>query len=134
MVLLLLQVIKVGLVTAYAPNMTYYCLHALNRYYSPKPKFDFSCSGGMSYACTLTLPPSAPFQTLVGPICKSTLLAKQLVCLEACKKLHQLGALDDHLLPLVEKRLGVEALEKNGPCSGAGMSVALYDILQYIAK
>lgn len=55
--------------------------------------------------CKLSLPPNAAFQTIVGPLSRNTHLAKQLVCLEACKKLHKSGALDDHLRPSVEKPL-----------------------------
>ena len=70
----------------------------------------------------MTLPPSAAFQTIVGPVSRNSHLAKQLVCLEACKKLHQLGALDDYLLPsikeLSEKDLIVKSKES---ASGAGM-------------
>lgn len=71
------------------------------RYYTPRPNFQFSLIGGL-YECKLTLPPNSVFQTLVGPVSKSSHLSKQLVCLEACKKLHQMGALDDHLLPYVD--------------------------------
>ncbi|CDP20102.1 unnamed protein product [Coffea canephora] len=56
-----------------------------------------------SYQCQLTLPPNAAFQTMTGALCRNTVLSKQLVCLESCKKLHQMGALTDHLLPISEK-------------------------------
>ena len=74
--------------------------------------------------CTLKLPPNAAFQTLVGPTCRNQQLAKQLVCLEACKKLHQMGALDDHLLPLVEEpsEIGV-AVKGKSTSAGAGICV-----------
>ncbi|GKV00034.1 hypothetical protein SLEP1_g12795 [Rubroshorea leprosula] len=67
---------------------------------TPQPTFEFSFVGGL-YECRLTLPANSAFQEIVGPASKTSLLAKQLVCLEACKKLHQLGALDNHLLPSV---------------------------------
>lgn len=54
---------------------------------------------GEFYQCTLTFPPNAAFQKIVGPLSQSSHMAKQLVCLESCKKLHQLGALNDCLLP-----------------------------------
>ncbi|XP_057957753.1 endoribonuclease Dicer homolog 3a [Malania oleifera] len=73
-----------------------------DKYFTPKPNFQVSLLGGL-YECQLTLPSSAAFQTIVGPLCKNSHLAKQLACLEACKKLHQLGALDDRLLPAVEE-------------------------------
>ncbi|XP_060673707.1 endoribonuclease Dicer homolog 3a isoform X2 [Ziziphus jujuba] len=70
--------------------------------FASKPTFQFSCLEGF-YECKLTLPPNSAFQTLVGPVSRSSNLSKQLVCLEACKKLHQMGALDNNLLPLVEE-------------------------------
>ncbi|KAF3659001.1 hypothetical protein FXO38_12893 [Capsicum annuum] len=72
------------------------------RFFSPKPMFEYILSGEF-YRCILTLPPNAAFQTVVGPEGRSTQLSRQLVCLDACKKLHQLGALNDHLLPFNEK-------------------------------
>ncbi|PON73127.1 Endoribonuclease Dicer-like3a [Parasponia andersonii] len=92
-----------------------------DKYFTPKPNFKFSYVGEGSYECQIVLPPNAAFQTCVGPICKSAHLSKQLVCLEACKKLHQMGALDDHLLPSTEysseKKLCVKSKEA---ASGAG--------------
>lgn len=91
-----------------------------NEYFIPKPDFQFSYLGD-SYECKITLPPNAAFQTLLGPACKNSALSKQLVCLEACKKLHQLGALNDHLLPSTDKPL-VNDINGKGkePASGAG--------------
>ncbi|KAL5559568.1 hypothetical protein UlMin_035779 [Ulmus minor] len=91
-----------------------------DKYFNPKPIFRIVDVGG-SYECTITLPPNAAFPTLVGPICRSSNLSKQLACLEACKKLHQIGALNDHLLPSIEepseKDLTVKSKEA---ASGAG--------------
>lgn len=61
------------------------------------------------------------FRLLVGPKARNMHKAKQLVCLDACKKLHQLGALDDHLCPSVEEP-PLEILSKtNVRISGAGV-------------
>ena len=61
------------------------------------------------------------FQLLVGPKARSMQKAKQLVCLDACKRLHQLGALDDHLSPSAEEPQ-LENLSKASICSsGAGL-------------
>ncbi|PWA64908.1 endoribonuclease Dicer 3 [Artemisia annua] len=65
--------------------------------YTPKPDFKCLQVEGL-YECEMTLPPNAKFHTITGPPCKTSRLAKQIVCLEACKKLHQMGALTDHLL------------------------------------
>ncbi|KAF5208350.1 endoribonuclease Dicer-like protein, partial [Thalictrum thalictroides] len=35
-------------------------------YFTPKPKFHFTSSGGM-FECEMTLPPSAPVQRIVSP-------------------------------------------------------------------
>ncbi|XP_068656481.1 endoribonuclease Dicer homolog 3a isoform X2 [Aristolochia californica] len=72
-----------------------------DKYFLPKPVFVCDLDQG-SYICTLTLPPNAAFKKIVGPPSKRSHTAKQLTCLEACKKLHQMGALDDHLLPVVQ--------------------------------
>ncbi|XAR62909.1 Ribonuclease III [Bertholletia excelsa] len=55
--------------------------------------------GPIEYSCRLQLPCNAPFEKLEGPICSSMRLAQQAVCLAACKKLHEMGAFTDMLLP-----------------------------------
>ncbi|MCD7468515.1 hypothetical protein HAX54_006835 [Datura stramonium] len=83
--------------------LTKYCeMLPGDKFFSPKPMFQYILSGEL-YQCILTLPPNATFQTIVGPECRSAQLSRQLVCLDACKKLHQIGALNDHLLPFNEK-------------------------------
>lgn len=51
------------------------------------------------FSCKLQLPCNAPFEKLEGPVCSSMRLAQQAVCLAACKKLHEMGAFTDMLLP-----------------------------------
>ena len=93
----------------------------INRYYTPKPNFQLSISNGF-YECKIILPPNAAFQTIVGPLSSNSQISKQLACLEACKKLHQMGALNDHLQPSIEEP---SANDLNINCkesaSGAGM-------------
>ncbi|KAL5729600.1 helicase protein [Ranunculus cassubicifolius] len=73
------------------------------------------------YECELTLPPSALLQKVIGPKSRNTQLAKQLVCLEACQKLHELGALNDHLLPSSEESIEDKKIQSNKDYSfGAG--------------
>ncbi|XP_050385155.1 endoribonuclease Dicer homolog 1 [Argentina anserina] len=55
--------------------------------------------GPTEYSCKLQLPCNAPFEILEGPVCSSMHLAQQAVCLAACKKLHEMGAFTDMLLP-----------------------------------
>ncbi|MQL98516.1 hypothetical protein Taro_031222 [Colocasia esculenta] len=83
-----------------------------NKYFTPKPLFQISSYDG-SYGCTLTLPPNAAFPMLVGPVTRSSNLAKQLVCLDACKKLHNIGALNDHLLPFTEQPKEADPVPEN---------------------
>ncbi|PIA43114.1 hypothetical protein AQUCO_02000511v1 [Aquilegia coerulea] len=89
-------------------------------YFTPKPKFHYTLSGEL-YECELTLPSSALLRRIVGSKASNCHLAKQLVCLEACKKLHELGLLDDHLLPSVEELMGDDSMTTDeGYLSGAG--------------
>ncbi|KAK1269817.1 hypothetical protein QJS04_geneDACA022123 [Acorus gramineus] len=91
-----------------------------DRYYTPKPNFYYFINNGL-YEWTLTLPPNAALQRIVGPADQNSHVAKQLLCFDACKKLHQKGALDDHLLPLVEEPLDVDLIVNKTECtSGAG--------------
>ncbi|KAL2236099.1 UNVERIFIED_CONTAM: Endoribonuclease Dicer 3a [Sesamum indicum] len=69
-----------------------------DKYFIPKPKFEQLVEGSL-YRCKLILPLNAAFQTIIGPEARNFHVAKQLVCLDACKKLHVMGALNDHLLP-----------------------------------
>ncbi|KAL3645874.1 Dicer dimerization domain [Castilleja foliolosa] len=63
----------------------------------PKPNFELLMDGNLC-RCKLILPPNAAFESAVGPLARSFHLSRQLVCLDACKKLHAMGALDDNLL------------------------------------
>ena len=86
-----------------------------------------------AYKCKLTLPPNAAFQTVVGPSGKDVRLARHLVCLEACKKLHQMGALNDHLVPFIEEAPEAEHSMKNKESSsGAGINVLLINLLSLV--
>jgi endoribonuclease Dicer len=53
------------------------------------------------FQCKLTFPLNSPLrEEMIGPVMPSKRLAKRIVALEACAKLHQIGELDDeHLLP-----------------------------------
>ncbi|KAL9442076.1 hypothetical protein AB3S75_020560 [Citrus x aurantiifolia] len=91
-----------------------------DKYYTPKPVFKYK-SAEEAYVCELTLPSNAPFQTIVGPTSRNKNLSKQLVCLEACERLHQVGALNDHLLPSVEEPSENNLIsKKNESLPGAG--------------
>ncbi|XP_065848463.1 endoribonuclease Dicer homolog 3 [Euphorbia lathyris] len=102
-------------------NLIYrYCAKLpANRYYTPRPTFEFQHLE-QSCQCTLNLPASAAFQTIAGPLCRSQNLAKHLVCLEACKKLHQMGALDDHLVPSIGEPIESNSSLGTKESAGAG--------------
>lgn len=69
----------------------------------------------------MTLPPNAAFKSVIGPFCGSTHLSKQLVCLDACKKLHELGALNDQLLPINEQPEKSDSIVKNKASSAGAL-------------
>ncbi|KAG6645299.1 endoribonuclease Dicer homolog 2-like isoform X1 [Carya illinoinensis] len=67
-------------------------------YYKPAPSWD-------QKTCTLRLPKSCPLQNVVVRGNMNAKIMKQTACLEACKQLHEIGALTDNLVPdvLVEE-------------------------------
>nr|GEV47561.1 endoribonuclease Dicer homolog 1 [Tanacetum cinerariifolium] len=74
-----------------------------DRYSILRPEFIMErhekSGGPTEYSCRLQLPCNAPFERLEGPVCSSMRIAQQAVCLAACKKLHEMGAFTDMLLP-----------------------------------
>ncbi|GJW78864.1 endoribonuclease Dicer homolog 3a isoform X1 [Tanacetum coccineum] len=88
-------------------------------YMTARPDFKISMVED-EFQCDMTLPPNAEFQTISGPLSKSSHLSKQLVCLVACKKLHQTGALSDHLLPHNEDPSEVKSSKIKEAPYGAG--------------
>ncbi|XP_065874496.1 endoribonuclease Dicer homolog 2-like isoform X2 [Euphorbia lathyris] len=74
-------------------------------YFKPSPRCLLDKEMGI---CTLLLPKSCPIQTIrvEGP----TKYLKQKACLEACKQLHQIGALTDKLVPdtIIEEAIAQE--------------------------
>ncbi|KAJ7963397.1 Dicer [Quillaja saponaria] len=98
----------VGLVHFYCSQLP------TDRYSILRPEFTMERhekpGGPTEYSCKLQLPCNAPFENLEGPVHSSMRLAQQAVCLAACKKLHEMGAFTDMLLP--DKGSGEER-EKN---------------------
>ncbi|GAB4861487.1 Dicer-like protein 1 [Ancistrocladus abbreviatus] len=85
--------------------------------------------GPIEYSCKLQLPCNAPFEKLEGPVCSSMRLAQQAVCLAACKKLHEMGAFTDMLLP--DKGSGeegdkVERIDEGDPLPGTARHREFY--------
>lgn len=75
-----------------------------DKYYLPRPEFVLRSVEGEEnlHVCILRLPPNAPFQEVLGSPSTTQIHAKQLACLEACKRLHGVGAVDDYLIPITE--------------------------------
>ncbi|KAJ1901750.1 Dicer-like protein 1 [Kickxella alabastrina] len=53
------------------------------------------------FRCVITFPANAALRVVVGPFMPKKKLAKQVATYRAAKKLHQLGAIDDNLLPVI---------------------------------
>lgn len=87
---------SIGLIDRYCKKLP------RDKYFVPEPTFEVLQEGNL-YKCKLVLPPNAAFQTMIGPEASNSHISKQLVCLDACKKLHAMGDLDDHLLPYNEE-------------------------------
>lgn len=73
--------------------------------------------------CTLILPPNAALQMIIGPPGKDNRVARYLACFEACKKLHQMGALNDHLVPFTEDPSDNHIVKNKESSSGAGAGI-----------
>ncbi|XP_042983137.1 endoribonuclease Dicer homolog 1 isoform X2 [Carya illinoinensis] len=104
-----------------------------DRYSILRPEFimeQHERSGGPTeYSCKLQLPCNAPFEKLEGPVCSSIRLAQQAVCLAACKKLHEMGAFTDMLLPdkgSGEEREKVDQNDEGDPLPGTARHREFY--------
>ncbi|XP_048230330.1 endoribonuclease Dicer homolog 1 isoform X2 [Ricinus communis] len=85
--------------------------------------------GPTEYSCKLQLPSNVPFEKLEGPLCSSMRLAQQAVCLAACKKLHEMGAFTDMLLPdkgSGEEREQVDQNDEGEPLPGTARHREFY--------
>ncbi|KAH0711484.1 hypothetical protein KY289_007443 [Solanum tuberosum] len=77
-------------------------------YFKPNPRCVIDKETG---TCTLQLPKSSPLQRVIS-VQGNRKILKQLACLEACKELHQVGALTDNLVPdIVEEETINKELE-----------------------
>ncbi|KAL3684813.1 hypothetical protein R1sor_002835 [Riccia sorocarpa] len=93
-----------------------------DKYYTPRPEFLISDEEAKLHICTIRLPPNAVVREVVGPKRNSRILAKQVACLDACKLLHSMGAINDHLLPITddgdidddEDKINLKALKRRG--------------------
>ncbi|XP_050208113.1 endoribonuclease Dicer homolog 2-like [Mercurialis annua] len=80
-------------------------------YFRPAPRFLVDKE---MEKCTLLLPKSCPIQTICVEGNVKTI--RQKACLEACKQLHQIGALTDNLVPdIVEETIAQESGTGHAP-------------------
>lgn len=107
---------SISLITRFCSNLPG------DKYYRPQPEFIFEKIEGEDtlHVCRLILPPNGPFRELIGPPKRSRGLAKQSVCFEACKKLHLMGQITDHLIPVID----VEKPEEEEVMNISGKNVA----------
>ncbi|MBA0838012.1 hypothetical protein Goarm_010116, partial [Gossypium armourianum] len=89
--------------------MYFYCSRLpADGYFKPIPRCVIDKQMGL---CTLLLPKSCPIQTVC--VQGNIKNLKKIACFEACKKLHQIGALTDNLVPdIVFEENEVEEFEK----------------------
>ncbi|GMH07608.1 hypothetical protein Nepgr_009448 [Nepenthes gracilis] len=81
-------------------------------YFKPYPRFIIDEE---SELCTIQFPNSCPIQSIVVQGSRKKL--KQIACLEACKKLHKIGALTDHLVPdIVAEHILAQEIEEVPYC------------------
>ncbi|KAF5182541.1 Dicer-like protein, partial [Thalictrum thalictroides] len=83
-----------------------------DEYFNPKPEFFFFDDNGGVF-CRIVLPSNAPIHQVDSPPQSSKQNAKKIACLRACKELHLLGALTDHLLPVQDDKLNEESVESD---------------------
>ncbi|XP_011623569.2 endoribonuclease Dicer homolog 2 isoform X1 [Amborella trichopoda] len=83
-----------------------------DRYFKSCPRFDIDEERGF---CILRLPKSCPIPPV--KVHGQTDVLKQSACLVACKRLHEVGALTDYLLPLTEDAEDDASMGSGGePC------------------
>ncbi|KAG0020611.1 Dicer-like protein 1 [Podila clonocystis] len=86
------------------PLLHRYCASlARDEYCESKPVFQVDQDGMAYYVCSLKLPALAPIKEVLSDGATSKDTARRSAAFKACKQLHELGALDDHFEPFVEK-------------------------------
>ncbi|XP_049381531.1 endoribonuclease Dicer homolog 2-like [Solanum stenotomum] len=95
-------------------------------YFKPNPTCEIDEETG---TCTLQLPKSSPLQGIIS-VQGDRKILKQLACLEACKKLHRVGALTDNLVPdIVEE----ETINKELECKIKIVEESLYYPSEFVS-
>lgn len=76
------------------------------RYFKPYPRFQIDKELG---TCSIYFPKSSPLPSV--QVSGNGKMLKQLACLEACKQLHEMGALTDNLVPDTVEQADIDAPE-----------------------
>ncbi|KAF9321095.1 Dicer-like protein 1 [Podila horticola] len=85
------------------PLLHRYCaLLSTDEYCDQKPEFDVSASGASGFLCDLTLPPAAPIHFFQSDRTSTMNMARKSAAFKACEALHKLGAINDHLEPVIK--------------------------------
>ncbi|MCL7029021.1 hypothetical protein MKW94_016083 [Papaver nudicaule] len=84
-----------------------------DEFFDPKPEF-FYIDDPKGTICRIILPSNAPIHQVDGLAKPSKEIAKKIACLKACEKLHQVGALTDHLLPCQDYEVEDGVAESEG--------------------
>ncbi|KAF9307431.1 Dicer-like protein 1 [Mortierella antarctica] len=85
------------------PLLHRYCASlSTDEYCDWKPEFDVSASGASGFLCDLNLPPAAPIRYFQSDRTSTMDMARKSAAFKACEALHKLGAIDDHLDPVVK--------------------------------
>ncbi|KAG2423207.1 hypothetical protein HXX76_015465 [Chlamydomonas incerta] len=76
----------------------------LQPYYSYKQLYENTANRRTTYVAIVHMPPNSPLATVEGPVQGNKADARQYACMAAVRKLCELGALDEHLLPKFTRR------------------------------
>ncbi|KAG0026176.1 Dicer-like protein 1 [Podila clonocystis] len=97
---------------ASAIPLVYRFCNVLSAYCEWRPVFELRRSGISGYYCDLILPTHAPVRVFHSDRASCKDMARMSAAFRACKTLHRLGALDDHLEPVVARTFARKEKEK----------------------
>ncbi|KAL8293622.1 hypothetical protein RQP46_000323 [Phenoliferia psychrophenolica] len=83
------------------------------------PRFELTTHGVDSYTCSILLPPSARIRAVQSDRCETPKAAKRHASYICCKLLRHVGALDEHLLPILTFPPPEEVRDEQGKVIGS---------------
>ncbi|KAG0034128.1 Dicer-like protein 1, partial [Podila clonocystis] len=87
-------------------------IHSGDAYREWRPVFELRPSGMSGYYCDLILPTHAPVRVFQSDRASCKDMARMSAAFRACETLHRLGALDEHLEPVVSRTFARKEKEK----------------------